>query len=236
MKKGVLISTTEHVLSACIGCGIDNAIVELDNLETAILDGSARPFIDAIHKAGIRKQRRPRHTSAFGANWNCVRAISSSQCIQPISIGCLYYKLRSSAHWKRDFFRRSVRWKLHFGRLRRRAHLAFCTKPTPMRQSRGLSVALRRKMLCPHAKWPHETRPCALMMNLCATKCLISSAIWLLLGKQILGNVVADRAGHAMHTALVSRLLRDRILGGNHCRRQSPCRSSASLTPAAQGL
>jgi UDP-3-O-[3-hydroxymyristoyl] N-acetylglucosamine deacetylase len=33
-----------------------------------------------------------------------------------------------------------------------------------------------------------------------------------LLGKQILGNVVADRAGHAMHTALVSRILRDRSL------------------------
>ena len=33
-----------------------------------------------------------------------------------------------------------------------------------------------------------------------------------LLGKQILGNIVADRAGHAMHTALVSRLLRDRSL------------------------
>src|SRR2546428_14180985 len=60
MKKGVLISTPEHVLSACIGCGIDNAIVELDNLELPILDGSARPFINAIHKAGIRKQRRPR--------------------------------------------------------------------------------------------------------------------------------------------------------------------------------
>src|SRR5439155_23229023 len=60
MKKGVLISTTEHVLSSCIGCGIDNAIVELDNLELPILDGSARPFIDAIHKAGIRKQRCPR--------------------------------------------------------------------------------------------------------------------------------------------------------------------------------
>src|SRR5256884_6368194 len=60
MNNGVLISTTEPVLSACIGCGIDNAIVELDNLELPILDGSARPFIDAIHKAGIRKQRRPR--------------------------------------------------------------------------------------------------------------------------------------------------------------------------------
>src|SRR5579862_6147587 len=40
MKKGVLISTTEHLLSAFIGTGIDNAVVELDNLELPILDGS----------------------------------------------------------------------------------------------------------------------------------------------------------------------------------------------------
>src|SRR5258706_382605 len=60
MKKGVLISTTEHLLSAFIGVGIDNAIVELDNLELPILDGSALPFVELIQKAGIRKQRRPR--------------------------------------------------------------------------------------------------------------------------------------------------------------------------------
>src|SRR6266478_1872590 len=60
MKKGVLISTTEHLLSAFTGMGIDNAIVELDNLELPILDGSARPFIDLIRGAGVRKQRRAR--------------------------------------------------------------------------------------------------------------------------------------------------------------------------------
>src|SRR5579859_1286383 len=60
MKKGVLISTTEHLLSAFTGTGIDNAIVELDNLELPILDGSAQPFVELIHQAGIRKQRRAR--------------------------------------------------------------------------------------------------------------------------------------------------------------------------------
>src|SRR5438046_7362220 len=60
MKKCVFISTTEHLLSAFIGMGIDNAIVELDNLELPILDGSARPFVEMIQKAGVRKQRRPR--------------------------------------------------------------------------------------------------------------------------------------------------------------------------------
>src|SRR6202044_1462906 len=60
MKKGVFISTTEHILSAFIGMGIDNAIVELDNLELPILDGSALPFVQMIQQVGIRKQRRSR--------------------------------------------------------------------------------------------------------------------------------------------------------------------------------
>ncbi len=60
MKKGVLISTTEHLLSAFTGVGIDNAVVELDNLELPILDGSARPFVEMIQKAGIRRQRKAR--------------------------------------------------------------------------------------------------------------------------------------------------------------------------------
>src|SRR5437016_4506627 len=38
----------------------NNSIIELDNLELPILDGSARPFVELIRKAGIRKQRRPR--------------------------------------------------------------------------------------------------------------------------------------------------------------------------------
>ena len=60
MKKGVLISTTEHLLAALMGMGIDNAVVELDSLELPILDGSAQPFVEMILRAGIRKQRRPR--------------------------------------------------------------------------------------------------------------------------------------------------------------------------------
>ena len=50
MRQGVLISTTEHLLSALIGCGIDNVIVELDNLELPILDGSALPYVEAFRE------------------------------------------------------------------------------------------------------------------------------------------------------------------------------------------
>src|ERR1700730_11459084 len=58
MRQGVLISTTEHLLSTFYSMGIDNAYVEIDNLEVPILDGSGQPFVDLIRSAGIRQSRR----------------------------------------------------------------------------------------------------------------------------------------------------------------------------------
>jgi UDP-3-O-[3-hydroxymyristoyl] N-acetylglucosamine deacetylase len=60
MKQGVLISSTQHLLSAFAGVGVDNAIVELDTIEIPILDGSARPFVESILKAGLQQQTRRR--------------------------------------------------------------------------------------------------------------------------------------------------------------------------------
>src|ERR1700760_4095235 len=60
MRQGVLISTTEHLLSALIGMGIDNVIVEIDNLELPILDGSALPYVQAFREVGMKAQRRRR--------------------------------------------------------------------------------------------------------------------------------------------------------------------------------
>jgi len=60
MKKGVLLSTTEHLLAALYSCGIDNVYIDLDALELPILDGSAQPFIEMLGQAGIRRLRRRR--------------------------------------------------------------------------------------------------------------------------------------------------------------------------------
>src|SRR5688572_18947377 len=60
MSRGVWISTVEHLLSALYGVGIDNAYIELDNFEVPILDGSALPFTEAIMRAGITDQKKPR--------------------------------------------------------------------------------------------------------------------------------------------------------------------------------
>lgn len=59
-KDGVSVVTVEHLLSALTGMGIDNALIDIDNVEVPILDGSARPYIDAIWKSGIVSQDAPR--------------------------------------------------------------------------------------------------------------------------------------------------------------------------------
>jgi UDP-3-O-[3-hydroxymyristoyl] N-acetylglucosamine deacetylase len=60
MKQGVLLSTTEHLLAAIYSCGIDNVFIDIDSIEIPILDGSAEPFMQLIDAAGIRKLRRKR--------------------------------------------------------------------------------------------------------------------------------------------------------------------------------
>lgn len=50
------VSTIEHIMSALTGMGIDNAIIEIDNVEVPILDGSALPYVEAFAKSGFAEQ------------------------------------------------------------------------------------------------------------------------------------------------------------------------------------
>jgi UDP-3-O-[3-hydroxymyristoyl] N-acetylglucosamine deacetylase len=57
---GQKLMTVEHFLAACVGCGLDNALVELDNIEVPIMDGSSAPFVFMIEEAGLVAQDAPR--------------------------------------------------------------------------------------------------------------------------------------------------------------------------------
>ena len=59
-KDGVCVYTLEHAMAALYGCGVDNCLIELDGEELPILDGSARPFVEAIEAAGLEKQSAAR--------------------------------------------------------------------------------------------------------------------------------------------------------------------------------
>ncbi len=60
-KLGVKIQTSEHVLAAFVGCDVDNVIIELNESEPPIMDGSSKFFVEAIEKAGIVEQEAERN-------------------------------------------------------------------------------------------------------------------------------------------------------------------------------
>ncbi len=59
-QNGAKIATTEHILAALVGSGVDNALIEVSGPEIPIMDGSAGPFVEAIEKAGIIAQEAER--------------------------------------------------------------------------------------------------------------------------------------------------------------------------------
>ena len=59
-KGQASVATIEHILSALTGLGVDNAFIDIDNVEVPILDGSAKPYIDAMWKDGVNVQDAPR--------------------------------------------------------------------------------------------------------------------------------------------------------------------------------
>jgi UDP-3-O-[3-hydroxymyristoyl] N-acetylglucosamine deacetylase len=211
MKRGVLISTTEHVLSAFIGCGIDNAIVELDTLELPILDGSARPFVEAICRAGIRKQRRRRTYLRIRRELE-LRDGDKFIAIYPAETYSVAYTINFPHPLVgKESFRVDLSDENYVAQIAPARTFGFLHDAEAMRQQgliRGAStencvVLTRDGLMNPPLRFTDE---------FVRHKILDLIGDLALLGRQILGRVVADRAGHAMHTALVSRILRDRTL------------------------
>ena len=209
MKKGVLISTTEHLLSAFTGVGIDNAIVELDNLELPILDGSAKPFVEMIQKAGIRPQRKVR---------TYLRIVRDVELREGDKFIAVYPADSYSVSYSINFPHPRIGRQEFCSQLSNGSYLreiapartfGFVHEAEAMRQQgliRGAStdnaiVLSRDEVLNPPLRFTDE---------FVRHKVLDLIGDLALIGRQILGSVVADRAGHAMHTALVSRILRDK--------------------------
>lgn len=211
MKKGVLISTTEHLLSACVGLGLDNAIVELDNLELPILDGSAKPFVDLILEAGLRRQRRARTFYRIrreielqegdkfigvypGEGYSVSYAIDFPHPL----IGNEVFEVELS----HDGFRDEIAAARTFG---------FKHQEQAMK-NQGLirGATLESCIVLTHDSVLNG--PLRFKDEFVRHKVLDLIGDLALLGRRIIGRVVANRAGHAMHTALVSRLLKDPTL------------------------
>ena len=208
MRQGVLISTTEHLLSALIGMGVDNVIVEIDNLELPILDGSALPYVEAIQRVGIREQRRKRE---------------ALRVLQPVEVreGEKFIGVYPGAGYRIEY---TIEFPSPIGQQKTCVDLAAETYGSEIAPARTFGYKADEKKLRDMGlirgasaenaiilteRGP-ENGPLRFADEYVRHKVLDLIGDLSLAGRRLEGHVVAVRAGHAMHTALVARLLKDR--------------------------
>jgi UDP-3-O-[3-hydroxymyristoyl] N-acetylglucosamine deacetylase len=224
MKKGVLISTTEHLLSAFIGVGVDNAMVELDNLELPILDGSAQPFVEMVRLAGLRRQRRKRTYLRMRREVE-LREGDKFIGVYPASGYSVSYRINfpHPLIGREAFEVELCPEGCHEALSAETGTNPYCREIAPARTFGFLHEAeAMRKMGLIRGASPEnaivltregiQNPPLRFVDEFVRHKVLDLIGDLALVGKRIIGRVVADRAGHAMHTALVTRLLKDRSL------------------------
>jgi len=236
MKKGVLISTTEHLLSALAAAGVDNGFIDIDNLEVPILDGSALPFYRLIQWAGIKQQRARR---TYVQVLRPVEVVEGNRRVSvfPAKRLRITYGIAFShpliGEQSMEFVPQDGGYEAEIAPART---FGFLQEAEMLRSSgliRGGSlenavVLTREGMMNPEGlRFPDE---------FCRHKILDLVGDLALLGHPLIGHVVAERAGHAMHYALVSRLLRERsawtLVDGDDAERQPPAGRPRQLAAA----
>lgn len=208
MKKGVLLSTTEHLLAAIYSCCIDNIYIDIDAIEVPILDGSAEPFMQMLDRAGIRKLRRKRRYLKV------VKPVEVVEDGRRIGIYpaeefrvCCYVDFSHPLVGQQevDIVVNPASFRQVLSRAR-----TFCfeTDIEPLRAMgliRGGSlenaiVLTKEGVLNGPLRYPDEFG---------RHKALDLIGDLALAGLPLLGRVEARKAGHSLHTQLVSRLLDD---------------------------
>jgi UDP-3-O-[3-hydroxymyristoyl] N-acetylglucosamine deacetylase len=209
MRQGVLISTTEHLLSVFYSMGIDNALVEINNLEVPILDGSGQPFVELIRQAGVRTYRRRRRylrirrPVSVEGNGKRITILPSDRFLLTVDVEfdhpmvgrqVLEMEVTPERYAERIAPARTFGFEHELDQL----------KNMGLIRGASLDSAIcftRDGVLNPGGlRFPDEC---------CRHKALDLIGDLALIGRPLLGHVIAERAGHAMHVALVSRIMSD---------------------------
>ncbi len=212
MRQGVLISTTEHLLSVFYSMGIDNAYVEIDNLEVPILDGSGMPFVALLREAGIRQYRRKRRYLRIQ------RPVTVEDKGKRISIlPADSFRLSCDITFNHPLVNRQV-LEMEVTPERYASEIApartfgFEYELDQMRNMGLIRGASLDNAVCFTRDGVRNEGGLRFPDECCRHKALDLIGDLALLGRPLLGHVVAERAGHAMHTALVARIMSDSSL------------------------
>ena len=207
-RNGATVETVEHLLAALVSVGIDNLIVELNHNEVPIMDGSSAPFLYLVQEAGIKRLSAPR------------RYLKILRPVQ-IATGDKRIAIYPSDHFKVSYTISFDHPLLrHQSRTERITEQSFAESIAPARtfgflkevemlRQNGLALggSLENAIVIGDAGVLNALR---FEDEFVRHKILDVIGDLALVGHPIVGHVVAHRAGHALHTALASRLLDER--------------------------
>ncbi|MBN1567119.1 MAG: UDP-3-O-acyl-N-acetylglucosamine deacetylase [Acidobacteria bacterium] len=209
MKKGVMISTVEHLLSTLYGLGIDNLYLDINSMEVPILDGSSGRFIEEILQIGIVEQEALRkyiviHKPIEVRHDNKVAGVYPDRVpkatyiidFEHSAIGYQKIEIELTA----DSYCRDIAMARTFGFVSDVEYL----KSLGLIRGGSLENAVvldSTGIVNNHLRFPNE---------FVRHKLLDLLGDISLIGKPIIGHLYAERAGHAIHTALVDQIARQK--------------------------
>jgi len=208
MRQGVWIMTTEHLLSTLYSFAIDNAYIEIDNVEVPILDGSGKPFVDLLRSVGVRQLRRRRKYLRIR------RPVSVEDGRKRISIlPDNAFRLTCEIDFPEPIGKQSLEMEVtperYAAELSPARTFGFERELDQLREMGLIRGASLDSAVCFTAGGVLNPGGLRFPDECCRHKALDLIGDLALIGRPLLGHVIAERAGHAMHTALVARIMSD---------------------------
>ena len=204
-KNGASVQTIEHLMSALSGMGVDNVLVELTGPEVPALDGSAAPFVELLRRAELRRQFAPktflkvRQPITVENGTRCLRIVPS-QKLKVIYTMCFDHPLlgeqTTAMEVSRERYAREVAPSRTYGFLKNLDTLARLGLAKGGSLENALVIGEEGVLNGP-LRFPDE---------LVRHKILDLLGDVYLLGKPLVGTIIAHGAGHQLHVQLVRRI------------------------------
>jgi UDP-3-O-[3-hydroxymyristoyl] N-acetylglucosamine deacetylase len=204
-KGGVSVKTIEHLMSALAGMGVDNVHVDLTGPEVPIMDGSALPFVELLRRAGLRRQLAPktflkvRRPITVEIGTRSLRIVPS-QRLKVIYTMCFDHPIlgeqTSAMDVGRERYVRDLAPSRTFGFLR----------DLDMLQRMGLAKGGSLENALVVGEEGVINGPLRFPDELVRHKVLDLMGDLFLLGKPLVGTIIAQGAGHQLHLQLVRRI------------------------------
>lgn len=208
MRRGVVLSTCEHLLSALRGSGVDNCFIDIDNIELPICDGSSEDFVELIERAGFVEQDAPKRVFRVLKNVD-MQLGDRRMSIGPagnFEIDCV---IEFPHPWINRQQFRFVMSNESFGEQIASARtFGFTSEIEALRRANLAQGGSLNNAIVLTADGMLNDTPLRFDDEFVRHKILDIIGDLALLGMQVQARVTAEKSGHSVHAQLMSKLLK----------------------------